>query len=100
MALSTENAAEEQAYERKMRELLANEKLPSSITGIRFELDTDHVGDPAVRVFLTLAPDFSANFDRETERREELRRFRSRLRSKIFEIGSLYYPFIRLVDPS
>ena len=87
---------DEQEFEPKLRELLASLELPSSVSTTRYEIVIDHVGEPAVRVFLVLDPDFAANFDKEKLRRKELQQFSFELSSKILELESGYFPFVRL----
>jgi hypothetical protein len=96
MRWTTENPMDEQEFEPKLRDLLASLQLPSSVSTTRYEIGTDHIGEPAVRVFLLLTPNFVAHFNRETVRREELRQFSSDLSSKILELESGYFPFVRL----
>jgi hypothetical protein len=93
---TTENPMAEQEFEGKLREVLASLQLPSSVSNPRYEIGTDHIGEPAVRVFLVLDPEFAANFNKEKDRREELAKFRFELSSKILELESGYFPFIRL----
>jgi hypothetical protein len=96
MRWTTENPMDEQEFEPKLRELLASLELPSSVSTTRYEIGIDHVGEPAVRVFLVLDPDFAANFDKEKLRRKELQQFSFELSSKILELESGYFPFVRL----
>ena len=87
-----------QLFEQQLRELLATEKLPNSVSDIHFEVGTDHIGDPAVRVFLVLEPKFAANFESESNQREELRKFRTELTFRILNLNADYSPFIRLTE--
>jgi len=100
MNLAGQAEVSPEAAEKQIQDLLASVQVPNSVSEVRFELGTDHMGDPAVRIFLVMEPKFQAGFDRETKRREELRKFRADLASKVLKLNSGYFPFIRLPEAS
>jgi len=87
-----------QELERHLQQLLEPDRLPANIKSARFELGTDHIGEPAIRVYLEIEPDVLAILEKDKERRDELGRFRQDLASRILELESGYFPFIRLSE--
>ena len=79
-------------------ELLAPERLPSDVKSARFEFGTDHVGEPAIKIFLGIEPGATAALARDRSKRAELVRFRQNLTNQIVKLESEYFPSIRLGD--
>jgi hypothetical protein len=84
--------------ERHLRELLAPGRLPPNVKSARFELGTDHIGEPAVRIFLEIEPKNLTILEKEKAQRDELGRFHQDLAFKILRLESGYFPFIRLAE--
>ena len=82
--------------ERRIDEVLAATPRPDSVKAVRFDVGFDHAGDPAVRIYLEIDPYLAENLEKEEIQRNQLREYRQRIRSKIFELNSGYFPFIRL----
>jgi hypothetical protein len=91
-------AMETEEFERHLRELLAPNRLPANVKSARYELGTDHIGEPAVRIYLEIGPEFAALLEKDKKLRDELGKFREGLTSKILELESGYFPFIRLAE--
>jgi hypothetical protein len=87
-----------QLLEGTLRELLAPERLPSYIKSARYELGTDHIGEPAVRIYLEIAPKFLAILEKDKVQRDEYSKFCDDLSFKILELESGYFPFIRMAE--
>jgi hypothetical protein len=81
-------AMETEEFERHLRELLAPNRLPANVKSARYELGTDHIGEP----------EFAALLEKDKKLRDELGKFREGLTSKILELESGYFPFIRLAE--
>lgn len=84
--------------ERALRELLAPEQLPHYIKSARYELGTDHIGEPAVRIYLGIEPETSARMEKDKALRDEYSNFHTDLAFKIIDLQSGYFPFIRLAE--
>jgi hypothetical protein len=91
-------AMETQEFERNLRELLAPSRLPANVKSARYELGTDHIGEPAVRIYLEIDSDFAAILEKDKASRDELGEFRQNLTSQILKLQSGYFPFIRLAE--
>ena len=87
-----------QELEQRLRELLEPNRLPANVKSARYELGTDHIGEPAVRIFLEIEPRFLTVLEKDKAQRDELGKFRQDLTSKILELESGYFPFIRLAE--
>lgn len=87
-----------QELERHLREMLEPSRLPANVKSARFELGTDHIGEPAVRIFLEIEPEFLTVLEKDKAQRDELGKFRQELTSRILELESGYFPFIRLAE--
>jgi hypothetical protein len=98
MNANRETVTDTQELERHLRELLAPSRLPANVKSARFELGTDHTGEPAVRIFLDIEPKFLAILEKDKAERDKLGKFRQDLTSKILELESGYFPFIRLAE--
>jgi len=94
----SQTAMETKDLERHLRKLLAPSRLPRSIKSARYELGTDHIGEPAVRIFLEIDPEFAVILEKDKAQRDNLSNFRQDLTSKILELESGYFPFIRLAE--
>jgi len=87
-----------QELERTLHELLAANRLPPYINSARYELGTDHIGEPAVRIFLEIAPETATRMEKDKALREEYNNFHTDLAFKILNLESGYFPFIRLAE--
>jgi hypothetical protein len=87
-----------QELERTLRELLAPDRLPDYIESARYELGTDHLGEPAVRIFLGISSQTDILLSKDKARRKLYSDFTDDLSSRILKLESGYFPFIRLVD--
>jgi hypothetical protein len=93
-----EPGTDTQALEATLRELLAPERLPDYIKSARYELGTDHIGEPAVRVFLAIEPKILAILEKDKAQRDKYSKFSDDLSFKILELESGYFPFIRMAE--
>jgi hypothetical protein len=98
MNASGETTTDTQELERLLQEMLEPSRLPANVKSARFELGTDHIGEPAVRIFLEIEPKFLTALEKDKKKRNELGKFRQDLTSKILELESGYFPFIRLAE--
>ena len=89
---------DEQDFERHLRELLAPGQLPDYVKAARYELGTDHIGEPAVRIYIEIEPQFAITLEKDKEKRDEYSRFSQNLSSQILKLESGYFPFIRLAE--
>jgi hypothetical protein len=87
-----------QELERHLRELLEPSRLPSYIESARYELGTDHIGEPAVRVFLAITPETDLLLSKDKVKLKAYSDFKNDLSSRILKLESGYFPFIRLVE--
>ncbi|MGA7339381.1 MAG: hypothetical protein WBE72_24230 [Terracidiphilus sp.] len=94
----SQTAMETQEFERHLRELLAPSRLPANVKSARYELGTDHIGEPAVKIYLEIEPEFAARLEKDKTLREGLSKFRQGLTSQILKLESGYFPFIRLAE--
>jgi hypothetical protein len=93
-----EPGTDTQALESTLRELLAPERLPDYIKFARYELGTDHTGEPAVRVFLGIEPKMLAILEKDKEQRGKYIEFSDDLSFKILRLESGYFPYIRMAE--
>jgi hypothetical protein len=98
MNVQGETGMDTQELERHLSELLAPSKLPANVKSARFELGTDHTGDPAVRIFLEIEPKFLTILEKDKAQRDELSKYRQNLTNQILRLESGYFPFIRLAE--
>lgn len=87
-----------QELERLLRELLVPDRLPDYIKSARYELSTDHYGDPMVRIYLTISPETDRILSKDKKKLKEYSAFKQDLASQILRLESGYFPFIRLVE--
>ena len=87
-----------QELERLLRELLAPNRLPSYIRSARYEFGTDHIGEPAVRIYLAITPETDQLLSKDKAKRDVYSKFKKDLSSQILRLESGYFPFIRLVE--
>lgn len=87
-----------QELERHLSELLAPERLPSYIKSARYEIGTDHIGEPAVRIFLAITPETDLLLSNDKAKLKAYGDFKDGLSSRILKLESGYFPFIRLVE--
>jgi hypothetical protein len=87
-----------QELERHLRELIAPSRLPGYIKSARYELGTDHIGEPAVRVFLAITPETDLLLSKDKVKLKAYSKFKDDLSSRILKLESGYFPFIRLVE--
>jgi hypothetical protein len=93
-----ETATDTQELERLLRKLLAPSRLPSYINSARYELGTDHIGEPAVRVFLEITPETDVLLSKDKVKLKAYSDYKDELSSRILNIESGYFPYIRLVE--
>lgn len=98
MNANGETATDTQELERHLRALLAPDRLPSYIKSARYELGTDHIGEPAVRVFLAITPETDVIFSNDKAKLKAYSDYKHDLSSRILKLESGYFPFIRLVE--
>lgn len=98
MNANEETAMETQELERHLRELLASDRLPAYIRSARYELGTDHIGEPAVRIFLAITPETDVILSKDKAKLKAYSDFKHDLSSRILKLDSGYFPFIRLVE--
>ena len=87
-----------QELEQHLRDLLAPDRLPSYIESARYELGTDHIGEPAVRIYLTITPETDVILSKDKAKLEAYSKFKEDLSARILRLESGYFPFIRLVE--
>jgi hypothetical protein len=97
MNTPTESAGTEE-LERTLRELLAPERLPDYIQSARYELSTDHYGDPLVRIYLTITQKTDEILSKNEKKLKEYSEYKQELADQILRLESGYFPFIRLVE--
>jgi len=93
-----ETGMDTQELEQHLRELLAAKRLPSFIKSARYELGTDHIGEPAVRIYLEIEPEVATLLEKDKTQRDEYSEFCQNLTSKILRLESGYFPFIRMAE--
>ncbi len=98
MNANGEAAADTQELERHLSELLAPARLPSYIKSARYELGTDHTGEPAARIFLAITPETDVILSKDKAKLKAYSDYKLELRSRILQLESGYFPFIRLVE--
>ena len=98
MNANGETATDTQELERQLRKLLAPIRLPANVKSARYELGTDHTGEPAVRIFLDIEPEYLLVLENDKAKRDELSKYRQSLTNQILRLGSGYFPFIRLAE--
>jgi hypothetical protein len=98
MNANGETGTDTQDLERYLDELLAPERLPGYIASARYELGTDHIGEPAVRIFLAITPETDVILSKDKAKLKEYSDYKSDLSSRILKLESGYFPFIRLVE--
>jgi len=91
-------ATDTQELERLLRKLLAPSRLPSYIKSARYELGTDHIGEPAVRVFLAITPETDVLLSNDKIKLKAYGDYKDDLSARILKLESGYFPFIRLVE--
>lgn len=87
-----------QELNRALHELLASDRLPSFIKSARYELGKDHIGEPAVRIFLMIEPELLTRMEKDKAQRDEYSKFSEDLAFKVLDLESGYFPFIRLAE--
>jgi len=87
-----------QELERALRELLATDHIPGWIKSARYELGTDHIGEPAVRIFLEIEPATATRMEKDKVLLDDYNNFHENLAFKILNLESGYFPFIRLAE--
>jgi hypothetical protein len=98
MNANEQTSTDTEELERYLRELLAPERLPSYVESARYELGTDHIGEPAVRIFLAITPETDMILSKDKTKLRAYSEYRRDLSSRILELESGYFPFIRLVE--
>ncbi len=98
MSGENQTVMDAQEFERHLRELLAPNHLPSYIKSARYELGTDHIGEPAVRIYLEIEPEAALVLEKDQARRDEYSQYRENLAGQILQLESGYFPFIRLAE--
>jgi hypothetical protein len=98
MNASGEAEVDTRELERHLRKLLAPSRLPSYIKSARYELGTDHIGEPAVRIFLAITPETDIVLSNDKAKLKAYSDFKRDLSSRILKLESGYFPFIRLVE--
>jgi len=98
MNANGDTGTDTEELERHLQELLAPSRLPANVKSARYELGTDHIGEPAVRVFLEIEPKFLTILEKDKAQLDELGKFRQDLAFKILKLESGYFPFIRLAE--
>jgi hypothetical protein len=98
MNANEETAMDTQELERHLRDLLAPDRLPSYIQSARYELGTDHIGEPAVRIFLAITPETDVILSKDKAKLKAYSEYKSGLSSRILKLESGYFPFVRLVE--
>jgi hypothetical protein len=98
MNTQEEAGMDTQELERLLRELLAPDRLPTYIVSARYELSTDHYGDPAVRIYLAITPETDQLLSKDKTKLKAYSAYRDELSSRILKLESGYFPFIRLVE--
>lgn len=98
MNASGETDVDTKELERQLHKLLAPGKLPSYIESARYEFDTDHIGLPALRIFLAIKPETDALMSRDKVKLKAYGDYTDELRSRILKLETGYFPFIRLVE--
>jgi hypothetical protein len=98
MNASEEAGTDTQELEQHLRELLAPDRLPSYIKSARYELGTDHIGEPAVRIFLAITPETDVLLSNDKAKLKAYSEYSRDLSSRILKLESGYFPFVRLVE--
>jgi len=98
MNTQQETGMDTRELERLLSELLAPERLPDYIKSARYELGTDHIGEPAVRIFLAITPETDIQLSKDTAKRKVYSDYMDDLTSRILKLESGYFPFVRLVE--
>jgi hypothetical protein len=98
MNASEEAGTDTKELELHLRELLAPDRLPSYIKSARYELGTDHTGDPVVRIFLAISPETDVLLSNDKAKLKAYSDFSRDLSFRILKLESGYFPFVRLVE--
>jgi len=98
MNANEDTATDTQELERHLRELLAPSRLPGYIKSAWYELGTDHIGEPAVRIFLAITPETDIQLSKDKAKLNAYSDYKDDLSSRILKLESGYFPFIRLVE--
>ncbi|MGB6687605.1 MAG: hypothetical protein WBE76_07160 [Terracidiphilus sp.] len=98
MSEQSQTASDTKRLEEVLRELLSPARLPLNVKSARYELGTDHIGEPAVRIYLEIESAVATALEKDKAQRDELSKFRQNLTKQILELESGYFPFIRLAE--
>jgi hypothetical protein len=98
MNTQAEAGMDTQELEQLLRELLAPDRLPEYIKSARYELSTDHYGEPMVRIYLTITTETDQILSKDEKKLKEYSAYKQNLASQILRLESGYFPFIRLVE--
>ena len=98
MSALGESGTDTRELERTLQELLAANRLPPYIKSARYELGTDHIGEPAVRIFLAIESEMLLRMEKDKAQRDEYSKFSEDLAFKILNLESGYFPFIRMAE--
>jgi len=88
MNANGETATDTEELERYLRELLAPDKLPSYVKSARYELGTDHIGEPAIRIFLAITPETDVILSKDKTKLKEYSKYADALSAQILKLES------------
>ncbi len=98
MSTPTQPATDTEELESALRQLLAKERLPDYIQSARYELSTDHYGDPMVRIYLDVTPENALILEKDKAKLSKYSEYKQRLRSQVLKLETDYFPLIRMVE--
>ncbi len=87
-----------EGLEQTLREILSPSRLPRYIKSAGYELGKDHIGEPAVRIFLAIEPDTATRLDKDEALLGEYSGYKQSLMDQVLKLESGYFPFVRLVE--
>ena len=88
MNANGETATGTEELERYLRELLAPSRLPSYVQSARYELGTDYIGEPAIRIFLAITPETEAILSKDKTKPKEYSKHADALSAQILKLES------------
>ena len=98
MSAYGQTGSDTQELEQALRRFLAPDRLPPYIKSARYELGADHIGEPAVRIFLEIDPEAAAQLEKDQTELDKYSEYRQSLMDEILKLDSGYFPFIRLAE--
>ena len=98
MKANGEFGMDPQELEQHLRDLIAPDRLPSYIESARYELGTDHIGEPAVRIYFAITPETDVILSKDKAKLKAYSEFKQDLSRRILNLESGCFPFIRLVE--